>query len=525
MVDGSGIAVHRDAGRQIVQTVFERLGWRTPLLAAALILGTIGRLSYSWNAPFWFDETFSGAIATQPSFAALVDWCLHELTGPAFYMPLWLWAKIAGSSDFGLRLPSLLLSIAAPVLILWKGNADRDLRMWWAIFVLLWVPIFVVAGEARPYPQMFLLGVVQAILFVRLLDRPTTARASAWVATSALLILTQYWGVVPCLVQGIAYLGYHRARAVATWPAALLLLPMFGWAYFHLPAVLLFTVGNDLSSVGLPLSSVLDIPAMLLGVSFSARIVLAAVMGSIAIVVARGHGGMLRLDPVAMLVLCGVLSAVLALVIAFAKPGFQPRHLTPLMPSFLFGLAVWARWMMVHDPRPVIAAMAMMVATAVGLLLSIFTDAERDPRHIFNLEQPSAWLTEQQPRRLVMFWDGPVGSATSSAHLDQIGGFFLRRAGHAVTVRVARAAADQDPNRVVLAHARGDAAILWVANDELPDRRTPRIERYDPRFECRDFGEGLLTMTACRPRAKTNGGETNMAFSPPVRPARSAHAP
>lgn len=513
-----------DEGRRIVQTVVARMGWRAPLLAMALILGVVGRLSYSWNAPFWFDETFSAVIATQPSFAALLDWCLHELTGPAFYMPLWLWAKIAGSSDFALRLPSLLLSIAAPVLILWKGNADRDLRLWWAVFALLWVPMFGVAGEARPYPQMFLLGVAQAILFVQLLDRPTTARASGWMIASALLILTQYWGVVPCLVQGIAYLGYHRARAVATWPAALLLLPMFGWTYFHLPAVLQFTVGDDLSSGGLPLSAVVEIPAMLLGVSFSATIILGAVIGSSVLFVARGDRGAMNLNPVTVLALCGVASIVLALAIGFARPGFVPRYLTPSMPSFLFALAVWARWMVARDPRPVIVAMAMMVATAIGLLVSILTGAERDPRHIFNLEQPSAWLAERPPRQMVMFWDGPVGSATSSAHLAEIGGFFLRRAGQTVDISVARATGDQDPNKAVLAQVDGDAAILWFANDELPDHRTPRIERYDPRFECRDFGEGQLTMTACRPRAVANGGARSAAFSPPVRPERSARA-
>ncbi len=524
MVDGPAIAVHRGEERPIVRTVLDRLGWRAPLVATALMLGVMGRLSYSWNAPFWFDETFSAVIATQPSVAALFDWCLHELTGPAFYMPLWIWAQIAGSSDIALRLPSLLLSIAAPLLILWKGDADRDLRMWWAVFVLLWVPMFGVAGEARPYPQMFLLGVAQAILFVQLLDRPTTARASGWMIASVLLILTQYWGVIPCLVQGIAYLCYHRTRAVATWPAALLLLPMFGWAYFHLPAVLQFTVGNDLTSGGLPLSAIVEIPAMLLGVSFSATVVLGAVIGSIAILVAHGQRGGWRLDPGAMLALCGVASVVLALAIGFVRPGFVPRYLTPSMPSFLFALAVWARWMLARDPRPVIVATAMMVATAIGLLVSILTGAERDPRHIFNLEQPSAWLAEQQPRRLVMLWDGPVGSATSSAHLSEIGSFFLRREGQIVDVSVARAGADQDPNKAVLALAGSDAAILWFANDELPDRRTPRIERYDPRFECRDFGEGQLTMTACRPRVVAIGGEAKAAFSPLVRPARSARA-
>jgi len=518
-VDGPALTLPRQTGRRFIEVALDRVGWRAPLLLTAMIVGVIGRLSYSWNAPLWFDETFSAVIATQPNVAALLDWCLSELTGPAFYMPLWLWAKIAGSSDVALRLPSVLLSIVAPLLILWKGHANRDLRMWWAVFALLWVPMFGVAGEARPYPQMFLLGVVQAILFVQLLDRPTTARASGWIIASAVLILTQYWGVVPCLVQGIAYLGYHRVRAMATWPAALLLLPMFGWAYFHLPAVLQLTVGNDLSSGGLPPSAVLEIPAMLLGVSFSATVILGVVIGSTTIALAQRRAGPISWGPSTMLAVCGAATIALVLVIAFTRPGFLPRYLTPSMPSFLFALALWARWMVARDPRPVIVATAMMMSTAIGLLASIFTGTERDPRHIFNLQQPAAWLAERQPQRLVIFWDGPVASASSSAHLAEVGGFFLRRGGRTVAVSVARAAADQDPNQAVLALSGSDAAILWFANDDLPDSRTPRIARYDPRYECRDFGGGQLTMTACRPRSPGIAQQTNAPVSQPVRPA------
>jgi hypothetical protein len=142
----------------------------------------------------------------------------------------------------------------------------------------------------------------------------------------------------------------------------------------------------------------------------------------------------------------------------------------------------------------------MMVSSAAGLVLSILTEPDTDGRHLFNLERPSAWLAERHPTHLAMFWDGPIGELTSSSHLNEVGGFFLRRAGKPLVVSVVRAGPDQDANRAVLASAPIGSAILWIANDRLPDARTPRIERYGPRFECQDFGGGQLTMTACRSR-------------------------
>ena len=44
--------------------------WRGWMLAAALVLGVAGRLAYIGNASFWFDETFSGVIASQRDVAA-----------------------------------------------------------------------------------------------------------------------------------------------------------------------------------------------------------------------------------------------------------------------------------------------------------------------------------------------------------------------------------------------------------------------------------------------------------------------
>ncbi len=481
------------------------VGWRLPTLAVALLVGLSGRIFYSLNTPLWFDETFTGVITSQPTLADLIGWCRSELTGPAFYAPFWLWVNLAGSSDLALRLPNLALSIATPLAILRFGNRDADLRLWWAVFVLLWAPFFAVAGEARGYPEIFALGTVQAIVFARLLERPTTKRASIWVAVSSLIVLCNYWGAVPALVQGLAFLAVHRLRAIRTWPSLAFLVPMLAWSVFHLPYVMAFAYGQSTGISGLPLSAVLDIPAFVFGNGLNGTLIFAIVLGSLAIGLARDDWRQriwerIWANPDRAVAFCGIASIAAMLAMGFVRPGFAPRYMMAAMPSFLLGLALWARAMAVRNPRAVTLVVAIMVATAVGILGSILRDPESDPRHNFELERASAWLAQQPPEHLVVLWDNPSSDGVETGRLAELGGFFLHRAGYRVAVDVARAGAVADPNRAVLAltEARRKSAILWFANEEQPQSRAPRIESMDPRFECRNFDRGVVVTVACR---------------------------
>lgn len=480
-------------------------GWSTierrVLVVAALVIGLVGRIAYSWNAPFWFDEYFSGVIATQATWQKLIDWCLAELTGPAFYMPLWLWEKVAGPSNFALRLPSLVLSLLTPVFILWRGHPDRDVRLFWGIFCLLWAPVFAVAGEARPYPQIFALGVAQAILFIRLMEKPTTPRATAWMAAGVALVLTHYWSIIPFVVQGVAYLICHRWRAAVTWPALLVLAPMIGWGSIHLPAVLRITVGSVQAHDGLPITALMEIPAMILGIGFNAAVILGTMLATVALAVRRGEVRMAAPGPALVLALCGIASVAICLWLGFTRPGFTPRYMMASMPALLFAMALWARWMLARDRRPVMIVTALSLMTALGALVSIFTATERDPRHSFNLEEPSAWLSQAAPRRLIVLWDGPVASITKRATIAEVASFHFRRTGQPIAVQVVRASPDEDPNRIIADQlsVRPDSAVLWFANDDLPVDRAPALSRYVPGIGCRDFGRGVVTMVACRP--------------------------
>lgn len=477
-------------------------GWRHALILVALLIGIGGRIAYGWGAPLWFDETFSAVIASQPSVEGLVHWCLSELTGPAYYMPLWLWVKIAGAGDWALRAPSLACAIAAPLLILWRGHDDRDVRLFWAVLCLLWLPAFPVGWEARPYPQIFLLGAMQVMLFARLIAAPATPRALAWTSVSALLVLTHYHGAIISGVQGLIYLIRHRRAAIATWPALIALVPMVAWVVLHAPLLIAFSRAHDAAYSGLPIAAIAQIPAFLFGVPLHGALVIAVVLAATYLRRREARFTLATLDPATLAALASALSIALMLVLAFLRPGFAPRYLAPAMPGLLLGVALWMRWMLRVDAKPVVLVLAILLLAALGVLRSSLVEPDRDPRHIFNLQTASTWLAPTRPHRLLMFWDGPVGALTPVDRIDAISGFFLRRAGEPVVVTVLRAGAADDPNAALArAMARApDAALLWIANDVLPARRRPQLKLLGRDRLCHDFGADAVTVVACRPR-------------------------
>src|SRR5512139_2711991 len=213
-----------------------------PLLAflGALVVGIIARVAAGRGLPLGFDETFTATIASQPNFAGLLHWCLTELSGPAFYMPMWIWAKVAGVSDAALRAPALAFSIATPLMIARFGHGDRNIRLWWAALTLLWLPDLPAATEARPYAQMFFLGTVQAIMFLRLAAHARPWPAFWWGTATALAVLTHSYALAIGGCQGLALLGVHRKSLVRLWPMAVPLAVMLAWMAFHLPHVLQF---------------------------------------------------------------------------------------------------------------------------------------------------------------------------------------------------------------------------------------------------------------------------------------------
>jgi hypothetical protein len=480
--------------------------WPMLLIGVAFLLGVPARIAFGWGMPLWFDETYSAVIASQPDLSHLTRWCLSELTGPGYYGALWAWARLFGTGDLVLRLPSLLCSIAAPLIILRWGHPDRVVRLFWCAILLLWLPALVFANDARPYAELVLFAILQGIAFLQMMRVPTTRHALLWIGISTVSGLTHYYGLPITAIQGVLYLAIWRRRAVATWPGLAPALLLAGWMSVHLPFVLHFSSGHAAAYAPSPPGLLLTIPALVFGTQLQGVLLL--------VLMAAASALLWRVKPVGdvasssmperMLILSGVLALALLLGLALIRAGFAARYLTPLQPALLFGVAWWARWMIRRSVKPVIALFVLMGVAMAGAFVSAVRDRSLDDRHLFNLEQPSAWLMQRDTRRLVFVWADPVGilSVTTPdgrARTAEVGGFFFRRAGRPIAVVVPRLdlAAPSAEGALALAGTEPHSAILWIANDlNSPAHVRPRLAQRG--WECRDFGEKQVTVIACR---------------------------
>jgi hypothetical protein len=465
---------------------FDRLSL---LFLLALALSLVARISTGWSLPFWFDEVYTGTIAAQADLAGLLRWCLTEITGPAFYVPMWLWAKVAGTSDVALRLPALILSVAGPVLIAWRGHPDRDVRLFWATFSLLWLPMLPMATEARAYPQILLFGSLQAIFFLRFSRSPQLREALAWTAVTALFVLTNYYALVISAFQGLALLASHRRRLSRLYPALIPILVAGAWMVFHLPVVLRFASEHGKMFEPLPPSAILAVPWLLFGPGIHAFLIL--------ILLAWTHSAWWKPtrkpSPEAQLVWAGIAAFALIFAAGLFRATLAPRYVTPGIPALLFGLAWWAGKLRSRKPVAVAAMVALfLIATAATLVTGSTDERFRDRRNL-EFETASAWLMERPIERLYYLKPEPSPAPALEA---EIAGFFFTRAGRPVRVTSGTHKSAMTP---ALANDRR-AGVLLIGYTRTSREFEKWIEGQPAGWSCREFGQAAFAILGCRLR-------------------------
>lgn len=477
------------------------------LTACLMFLANI--LTTGLTAPLWLDENFSAAIATQPDLKSLVDWCLGELSGPLYYSLLWGWEKIAGDSNTALRIPSLFFSLAAPALLLWKGHEDPSVRLSWAICVMLWRPGFEIAADARPYTLMLFLGCAQAICFLRMMKMPSTPRAAAWASVSSLAVLTHYHAAVISGFQGLAYLIVWHRKALRTWPALLVLLPMVAWISVHLPFVLSFAKSDYTWYQFVTWKDALFAPLFLSGSVAAFATLLFLLPASLYVrfsafpVNQRTYSGM---SPEFALIMTGLFSTALVVGIGFVRPTFSMRYLLPYVGAASLLIPILLREVKHFAPAGPMAVMLLLIGSSIPSFVKHLARPLDDHRYKFNFEQPSTWIMHNSnARRLIYLWDNPTALISDPRRLAEVGGFFFRREGRAIEVLIPRYAVNADPQPAIsrLTGERGDTAIIWAYDKAVPNTsglvHPPQLSRESGRWKCRDFGSDHIVVLACLP--------------------------
>jgi hypothetical protein len=493
-----------------------RAAWA--LRAGALLLSVAVvwvALRFEAHDAFWLDESWTGAVIGQPTWADSVRQIYWDVNAPLYYLLLRGWSLVAGLSDAALRAPSLACAAAVPLVCALVPLQARSLgaaqKLAWAAITGLWFPALCFAAEARCYALLLLVAALQTLAFARLLARPTLARALVWSSFAALAILVHYDALYLGAVQGLVYLGRHRVRALKTWPAALAFAPAFGWLAYHWPRIKVFADPAIAWYAPLRPANLPAVLGYLAGDQFQVKMFAALALSALSLRLLTPPAKDIDAasDPgaawaVILTAVASVLAAVVLVGVGFLRPSFTFRYLTPDAPGLMLGVVLLARALAGRRAAPV-----SLAATALGVFAAsvwLLAHGQRMAPRRYNFEVASAAIARARPARLVFLWDHPVDPVLHPEQLSALGGFFLRRDGQATPVTPVILRPGQDPNaRLAAAAAAGGdrTAVLWLydtwVHGTAAIRSPPDPARFAPALSCRDYGRGRFGVFACTP--------------------------
>jgi 4-amino-4-deoxy-L-arabinose transferase-like glycosyltransferase len=193
-----------------------RSGDRTAILtvAAFTILAAVLRFVGIGHQGFWFDEGNTALLVHFSPGRMLGLIPQSESTPPLYYCVAWVWARVFGYGEAGLRSLSALAGVATvPV----AYRAARKLISERAGLIaaamtacnpfLIWY-----SQEARSYSLLVLLTSFALLAFAYARATPTARALLVWVIASGLALGTHYYALLAIVPQAIWLLASHRRR-------------------------------------------------------------------------------------------------------------------------------------------------------------------------------------------------------------------------------------------------------------------------------------------------------------------------
>ena len=193
-------------------------------LAGLVALGAGLRFSTLDLQSFWDDEAVTVGRVLAPSlFTTLGHVPSSEASPPLYYVIAWGWTRVFTHSEVGIRSLSALLGTATIPVTWWAGRALVSRRVGLAAAALVAVSPEMVwySQEARGYALLVLLCAASLGFMAEALRTRGGRMLAAWAITSALAILTHYFGAFVAIPEAVvlAWMLPERRRAVIAWTA------------------------------------------------------------------------------------------------------------------------------------------------------------------------------------------------------------------------------------------------------------------------------------------------------------------
>jgi hypothetical protein len=200
---------------------------RRLLLGAGLVtaLALAIRLVTLDEQSFWLDEAYTVHLVGLDLGAMLRQIPRSESTPPLYYVLAWVWSRVFGTSEFGLRSLSALAGTATVTLSYLLTARLAGLRAAVITSLLLAVSPLMVwySQEARAYALAALLACASVLCVIRYAEDADRRWLSAWALCSALGLCTHYFvGFV--VVAELGWLLRYQRRTEVRLAAALVVL-------------------------------------------------------------------------------------------------------------------------------------------------------------------------------------------------------------------------------------------------------------------------------------------------------------
>jgi mannosyltransferase len=239
------------------------------------VLAGVLRFTRIGHQGFWFDEG-NTSLLLHFSPGKLFSLIRHtESTPPLYYDLAWVWVRVFGHGEAGLRSLSALVGVAV-VPVAYGVGAKLVSRRAGVILAALAAcnPLLIwYSQEGRAYSLLVFLTAVAFLAFAFALESPTRRALAVWVIACALALATHYYAVVAVVPQAVWLLFVHRRRREVM--VAVAIVGLCGLALIPL-AVSQNSTGHDSWIRHAPFGPRLRqiLPQLLIGTNAPARVVL-----------------------------------------------------------------------------------------------------------------------------------------------------------------------------------------------------------------------------------------------------------
>lgn len=141
---------------------------------ASMAMGVVLALALAGWVPhladsLWLDETLTYWVI-RDGLSETLDRALHYQPQPAYYVFMWFWTRMAGTSEIALRLPSLIAALVACTAIARLGSLltrDRETGLLAAVVLASSWNVYRESVDARSYMMGLALLLVMALAIIR----------------------------------------------------------------------------------------------------------------------------------------------------------------------------------------------------------------------------------------------------------------------------------------------------------------------------------------------------------------------